>query len=276
MWISNEKEYEQLNRKLCFYATNDDGYLEVVYLPETESTNSWAKEHELWSYDSACVFTRHQTAGRGTHNRQWVQRAGLDAAVTMLMSTRELAPDPRTTLVAGAAVAKAIEELYDLPVGLKWPNDILLPIDGTGRQRWLKTGGILTETAGGNLVIGVGINCNSKAKQFPPELRDTVTTIKDATGNHQSVCQLVERLFHSLIKVRDAVWNKDLDGLLAEWKTRNRTSGTRYLLTRDGVSRQVTAVGVEFPDGWLNVVDDNGNEYVVISHSELSVPGEEV
>ena len=99
-----------------------------------------------------------QTGGKGRRGRAWCTPKGSAIAMTIV-----LRPDIRAelasmvTLVMGLSVAKAIESLYPVSVGIKWPNDVVV----NGK----KICGILTEmsaemTGIHYLVIGTGINTN--------------------------------------------------------------------------------------------------------------------
>jgi BirA family biotin operon repressor/biotin-[acetyl-CoA-carboxylase] ligase len=102
------------------------------------------------------VVAESQTAGRGRTGRTWesAPRDGLlfSALLRPQMSPSEIAVFP---LVAGLAVAQAIDEIAGVTTSLKWPNDVLI------NER--KAGGILmTSRVAGETVeflnIGVGIN----------------------------------------------------------------------------------------------------------------------
>ncbi|MES2739566.1 MAG: biotin--[acetyl-CoA-carboxylase] ligase [Pseudomonadota bacterium] len=96
-----------------------------------------------------------QSAGRGRAGRSWLSAP--DATLMFSLAWRFEGPLQRLAglpLAAGVALAEALLAL-DVPVGLKWPNDVLK--DGA------KLAGILVETqsAGGDAVwavIGVGLN----------------------------------------------------------------------------------------------------------------------
>ena len=99
----------------------------------------------------------------------------------LLRPRRTAAEIPPLTLLAGAAVARAVAPLGVSP-RLKWPNDVQL-VDAAGRRR--KLAGVLTEmvSAGArveHVVVGIGINANATA--FPAELADRATSLRLATG----------------------------------------------------------------------------------------------
>jgi BirA family biotin operon repressor/biotin-[acetyl-CoA-carboxylase] ligase len=115
---------------------------------------------ELWergASTSTVVIAAQQTAGRGQWGRQWQsERGGLYLSLG-LNPNLEVSNSAQLTLCAAWGIAIALRS-YDIPVLLKWPNDLLL----LGR----KLGGILTETRVNQgyitkAVVGVGINwCN--------------------------------------------------------------------------------------------------------------------
>ena len=116
----------------------------------------------------ALYLAPHQEAAKGRYGRPFY--AAKTGGIYMSL---HLAPDvpltefkPYTILVA-AAIVKTIQELTQLPVQIKWVNDIYL-----GRK---KVAGILTEAISSmesqtvtDVIIGVGINV--RIDDFPKEL----------------------------------------------------------------------------------------------------------
>ncbi len=129
----------------------------VRYDAVTGSTNATALEMaQGGAPEWTVVAAGHQTAGRGRLGRTWVSSPG-----TALLFSVVLRPDLRPeeavllTLLAGASMARACDEMGVSGVRCKWPNDLLL-----GEA---KVGGILAEAAvsGGGIehvVLGVGVN----------------------------------------------------------------------------------------------------------------------
>lgn len=100
------------------------------------------------------VIAESQTAGRGQWGRQWQSGAGGLYLSLALAPNLPASDSAHLTLCSAWGIANALRN-YDLPVWLKWPNDLLL-----GEH---KLGGILTETRVrqgriAQAVIGVGIN----------------------------------------------------------------------------------------------------------------------
>ena len=114
------------------------------HLPSVSSTQDEARR--LFTGTPLLVTTDVQIEGRGRSGRTW-QRA--DRAVFASLALQpEWPPEtwPRLALVAGLAARDALDGIVDL----KWPNDLLLAGG--------KVGGLLSESAEGVAVIGLGIN----------------------------------------------------------------------------------------------------------------------
>jgi len=92
------------------------------------------------------VTATSQYAARGRSGAVWVTA---DRAVAASLAFEPDWPTDamaRITLVAGLAVTDVLR----LPIGLEWPNDIVVGD--------LKIGGILTESTDGLVVVGFGLN----------------------------------------------------------------------------------------------------------------------
>ncbi len=127
------------------------------WLPECDSTNTWALQHSEQLNHGDCVFTRQQTAGRGQQGRVWYAPPG-GLTASFVLDGLPIAQLPGLTLAIGLAVIFAIEDLLPHLRGtlqLKWPNDIW------ANQR--KLAGILCETRFSpcdrpRVVAGIGLN----------------------------------------------------------------------------------------------------------------------
>lgn len=120
------------------------------------STNSELRELALTgSVHGLASLAELQVAGRGRHGRQWFSPFAANLALSLgFTSVRPAHRLGGLSLAVGLAVLDAIASFGDLPLALKWPNDLLL---GDG-----KLGGILVELVPGasglQLVVGIGLN----------------------------------------------------------------------------------------------------------------------
>jgi BirA family biotin operon repressor/biotin-[acetyl-CoA-carboxylase] ligase len=146
----------------------------VHYLPVVDSTNEWAKR-DPYLENISVYLADHQTKGKGSRGRGW--ESPDETSVSMSIRMKPEIPPERIsmlTLVMGLAAAKGIREMTDLPVQIKWPNDLVC----FGK----KLCGILTEYVpeSGQVIIGAGINLNNQ--RFPEELQDKATSLINELG----------------------------------------------------------------------------------------------
>ncbi|GAB2902441.1 biotin--[acetyl-CoA-carboxylase] ligase [Streptomyces mayteni] len=134
------------------------------------------------------LIAEEQTRGRGRLGRDWTApaRSGLFFSV-LLDPERDGVPADRLTwlpLLAGVAAATALSRVGGVDMALKWPNDLLVPVDGEDR----KLGGILAERVagdGGTVVLGIGLNVSLRADELPVptagslRLANAITTDRD-------------------------------------------------------------------------------------------------
>jgi BirA family biotin operon repressor/biotin-[acetyl-CoA-carboxylase] ligase len=141
----------------------------------TDSTNDvmW-KMAEGRESEGIAVFAEEQNQGRGRQGAKWHCPKGNGLLFSVLLRPPQRFSDPTlVTQMSALSTAETLSELYDLNPRLKHPNDVLL--DG------MKVAGILTESRTMSkmrvLVVGIGLNVNTPADEFPAELRETATSL---------------------------------------------------------------------------------------------------
>jgi BirA family biotin operon repressor/biotin-[acetyl-CoA-carboxylase] ligase len=123
--------------------------------------------------EGVVLVAEHQVTGRGRLDRVWTSppRAGLTVSVLL----RPEVPAARRgwlPLLTGIALAESVRGVTGVQVSLKWPNDLLA---GDGR----KLAGILAESSGSAVVVGVGLNVSTTADELP----DTATSLAGVLGS---------------------------------------------------------------------------------------------
>lgn len=121
-------------------------------LAKVDSTMAEAGRQATSLAGPTWICALHQTAARGRRGRVWVNPEG-NFAATLVLPTSD-APEKRAlrSFVAALALFDALVAVSGRVDGLtlKWPNDVLL----TGG----KVAGILLESIGAHLAIGIGVN----------------------------------------------------------------------------------------------------------------------
>lgn len=134
--------------------------------------------------EGAVVFAESQTRGRGRLGRSWLSPARKGLWFSVLLRP-DLRPQETTRLTVAAATAlwRAIHAQTGLQPEIKWPNDIQIH----GR----KVAGVLTELSAEvdhvkYVILGIGVDVNQSAGEFPAELRKLATSLKIETGRSVS------------------------------------------------------------------------------------------
>ncbi len=201
--------------------------------------------------EGAVAVTEHQTAGRGREGRRWEDTPGASLLASILLRPPVGAPTEQLALVAGLAVAEAVEERGET-AKVKWPNDVLIG----GR----KVAGILLEAAEGVVVCGVGINVNQTTTAMPAETRTPAASLLTVAGDTRDRAALLVVLLDLLERRYDAWLRRGLAPLLPELEHRDALRG-RTVTVEDVTG---TAAGVA-QDGRLRVARADGTEALVAS-----------
>ncbi len=182
--------------------------------------------------EGALALADAQTAGRGRRGRAWDAPAGTAILASVLLKPPADRKPAELSLVAGVGVADALEELLELAVQIKWPNDVML--------RREKVCGILAEMREEAVVLGIGLNVNQTRAELP-ERAGSLRTSTGAEWDRETVLSAVldslgRRYEQWLAGGLDAVY----DGLAPRDFLRGRrvsvdgTSGTAVKIDRAG------------------------------------------
>jgi BirA family biotin operon repressor/biotin-[acetyl-CoA-carboxylase] ligase len=244
------------------------GRSQIVYLRETDSTNTRAKDLASdGAPEGALVIAESQTGGRGRKGRAWFSPPGEGVYLSVILRP-PISPveAPKITLIAGIASAETLLDRFPgLDVHIKWPNDILL-----GRK---KVAGILTEISSdmdrvGYVVSGMGLNVNGRV--FPAEIASIATSLALETGGPLDRADLVRGYLQRHERWYDAFLAGDAPRILKRWKSLSRTLGSRVAVDGPGGRIQGLARDID-RDGSLLVEDDRGELHAVFS-GDVEVP----
>lgn len=205
--------------------------------------------------EGATAVAEEQTSGRGRLGRIWETPPGRAILVSVLLRPPAGRPAAQISIAAGVAVARTVEgALAEAaapgaarpaaaalpPVRIKWPNDVM--IDGR------KCCGILAEARDGVVVLGIGLNVNQQAGEFPPTPHYPPTSLRLATGREHDRAPLLAALLGHLEDAYGAWCAGGLEALHGDLAVRDFLAGRAVLV--DGAP--ATALGIE-PSGALAV-----------------------
>lgn len=191
-------------------------------LAVVDSTNDTVLERAAAGAEPGLVVAAElQTRGRGTKGRSFLSPPGLGIwSTTLLDAPPDPATAPRASLVAALAVAAAVEAATGVRPGLKWPNDV--------RVGGRKVCGVLVEARSRGrdmfLVAGIGVNVHHRARDFPPELRETAAGLEEQTGARLDRSAVLAEILAELEAHTDEDRRGALD-LAARWAARDELDG---------------------------------------------------
>ncbi|GHE57030.1 biotin--[acetyl-CoA-carboxylase] ligase [Streptomyces longispororuber] len=141
-------------------------YRSLDVVQSTGSTNSDLAGRADALPEGAVLVAEAQSAARGRLDRRWSAPARSGLFFSVLLKPAEV-PVERwgwLPLLTGVAVATGLSRAAGVDTALKWPNDLLVTVDGEER----KAGGILAERAGADgVVVGIGVNVTLRADELP-------------------------------------------------------------------------------------------------------------
>ncbi|MFI5079287.1 MAG: biotin--[acetyl-CoA-carboxylase] ligase [Vicinamibacteria bacterium] len=219
----------------------------VSWYSDIPSTNDEALAlAERGAEEGWLVGADSQSAGRGRHGRIWASPPGGGLYLSVVLRPPSQAVR-LLTLAAGVAVAEGIQAASGAEAGVKWPNDVCLPL-----SRPRKVAGILAEanatgTQVDYVVVGVGVNVGHAA--LPPDVADRATSIEAELGRPvprgtiaAEVCAALWHRYQQLVAGDD-------DAVLAAWRARGVATFGRVVEwdsggeTARGVARDVDRTG---------------------------------
>jgi BirA family transcriptional regulator, biotin operon repressor / biotin---[acetyl-CoA-carboxylase] ligase len=276
----------------------------VERYPRTGSTNDVVRAWLAGGTPEICVAVAdEQTGGRGRNGRTWTAPPGTALLASLGFRPSWLEPDRTWRLAATVALAMcdAAEDLAGLPTGsvrLKWPNDLVVETGGpralissehtadeiaatlAGPLELRKLAGVLGESddLGGpdpRVVVGIGINADWARADFPTDLADGMTSLRDASGGRPIDREALLSGFLDRVEARiEALRAGFFD--VSDWAERQATTGRLVGIEKgDGAGTRVLmrAVGVDAHTGALVLEDDAapGGERHVLAGDVLRV-----
>lgn len=161
---------------------------------EIESTHKYLKENQQKYKEKTAIIANRQTGGIGTKGRSWFTGSSNNIAMSILYRPMcDIKDLDGLTVKIAEFLQEEIQDLYNIELTIKKPNDLMLNNK--------KICGILTETnIIGNkinyLIISIGFNVNES--DFPEELKNIATSLKEETGKEFDKEKIMQRFIQVL------------------------------------------------------------------------------
>lgn len=228
----------------------------IEYREQVESTQLIAHQlAEAGAEEGTLVVADEQTGGRGRLGRSWHSPPGTGIWMSLILRPNmELKRSPQLTLLTAVAMTRSIRLITGSNVQIKWPNDILI--------NKKKICGILTELNAewdriNYVVIGMGINVNTRKEDFPESLQPIATSLRIETGKPVKRAGLVREFCSKFEELYDLYLQEGFSPIKHLWESHAVSIGKRIAIrTMDGVLEGM-AQGID-EDGVLLLQLDNG------------------
>lgn len=232
------------------------GAEKIIHHDVTDSTNRRAMALAAGGApEGTLVVAETQTGGRGRRGRVWFSPAGDNIyASVILRPTIPPGQAPRITLMAAVALAEALRKQTELPARIKWPNDILI----SGK----KIAGILTEISTDMdrvdyVVIGLGVNVNTRAADLPSDIARLATSVRIAGGRRVSRAALLRSILESIDACYAQFQVEGFSPIMDRWRRHNNVIGQRVTVDMLGTRHTGVVENVD-DDGVLILRTDDG------------------
>jgi BirA family biotin operon repressor/biotin-[acetyl-CoA-carboxylase] ligase len=238
---------------------------------ETGSTNADAADAaRTGDADGLVIIAEAQSAGRGRLDRRWL--APPRSSIMFSVVLRPLPPPAAWSwlpLLAGVALAQAVNRVAMVDAVLKWPNDLLVRSAAGDTASYGKAAGVLAEVVDGHVVVGVGLNVSQRDEELPPPVAGalpptSLALVGAASTDRDPLVRAVLRAFEAWYeRWSDAGGAAAECGLLSTYRELCATLGTDVAVSLPGGgalrgrARDVDADGrlvVETPEG-LRVIN---------------------
>jgi BirA family biotin operon repressor/biotin-[acetyl-CoA-carboxylase] ligase len=242
----------------------------IEHLRAVDSTQRIVREWlEEGVQEVAVAVADYQTAGRGRQGREWTTPPGKGLLLSVGFRPDNLPARHawRLAAVVSLAMRDASEEVAGLKDGtiwLKWPNDLVADAENALLR---KVGGVLGESATegtsvSSAVIGIGINTNWAAADFPWALAPTMTSLRELSGRRPIDNQQLLDAFLARLEPRyEALKSGRFDA--AAWTSAQRTTGRKVTVETGTDTVSGTATGVDPDTGALFISGEDGRSHAV-------------
>jgi len=204
----------------------------LVCLHETSSTNADAfRLAEDGADEGTVIIADAQCGGKGRMGRVWSSPPGINLYCSVILRpTVKPYQAPQLTFLSAVAVARSIELTTALKPEIKWPNDVLI--------RGCKVAGLLNEMSAETdcinfVILGVGVNLNMSATQFPSDLRTPATSLQLELGRPVNRAQFAATMLHELDRLYGDFLLYGFGPVREEWQQRCNANG-REVSVSDG------------------------------------------
>lgn len=166
----------------------------ISHFKEINSTHKYVKENYKNLKDRTVILADMQSNGIGTHGRVWYTGRENNIAMSILIKPNcNIENLKNITTKIASSIQKAINEMYNINLEIKFPNDLLLNSK--------KICGVLTEINTisekvNYLIISIGFNVNET--HFDEETANIATSLKKEYNQNYSREDIIIKIIENI------------------------------------------------------------------------------
>jgi len=243
----------------ALHATAGARWTRLDVVGETASTNAdLLGDHD--APDRSVLLAEVQTGGRGRFDRAWVSppRSGLTFSI-LLRPDAPVATWSWLPLLAGVAVHDAVAPYAD--AALKWPNDLLL-----GPDRG-KAAGILAQSTGTAVVVGIGLNVSTTRDELPVPTATSLALCGATPDRTALLGEILDAFASRYDSWLGAGGDAEASGVASAYRRACATLGEHVVVELPGASVRGRASDV---DASGRLVLDREGEQVVVAAGDVT------
>ena len=239
---------------------------DIQVFAELNSTQTYLSGINIDSGLARIVIADSQTAGKGRLERSWYATAGNNIMFSCLWVYKQVPEQlPALSLALIVVVAEYLKENYDLPITIKWPNDLLLQEQ--------KLAGLLLNVETSQeckVVAGLGLNIKQSVSE---KVTDQAWTDLYQQGiveidRNKMIAEIVSRWLQVFVNFSQS----GFAGFCERWNQLAHFHGELvYVQKQSGQEREVlTGIMQGVDDQGLLILNNNGKQ-IKISDSSYSL-----
>lgn len=260
--LKNEPNEQEISEHAIISRLDEGNMFHTVVVYDiVESTQNEAiKLINEGATSGTVVIAEEQRSGRGRLGRNWFSPTRTGIWMSLVVKPNiPIHRAPQLTLLTAVAAARGVEQITNVDVEIKWPNDLLI----NGK----KVCGILTEMQAdpdkiNAVIIGIGLNVNQQ--EFPLELKEIATSLSKETNNTFSRIEIISSILHEFHWLYEEFVKNGFSIIKPLWEAKCHTLGKK--ITATTMQEEITgiALGID-DDGVLLLRDENGKIHKIYS-----------
>ena len=202
--------------------------------------------------EGSLVCAEYQTQGRGRLRRKWVSPRFKGIYFSLILRP-EISPFKigLISLLSAVGLVNGIKRELELPLSIKWPNDILVEDK--------KVAGVLTELDAEKdrvnfVIVGCGLNINTSKRELP----ENATSLSLLTGRKIERVRIFRYILQELEKIYLTFKREGENPIINNWRRLSYLCGKRVKVifsNRESIEARVLDID---PDGALLVRNSQG------------------